>query len=507
MPSDRLMLQENVTMTHAADPHSLPSPPAAPARRSIPGILVSPVLWGGLVTIGLYQLIPHLPVFQAAAQRYLCSHPLEYTLVALFCIGATILLQKAWQIACERSALKRCNTLPDIDPADRAARAASLADQIDAQNTRFARRLQSTHFVDRLTEACHYVKSRNSARGLEEHLKYLAEVAAERVHESYSLLQTINWAVPIIGFLGTVVGITLAIAKVTPEELDSSLNDVTGGLAIAFDTTTVALSFSLVLVFGYQFAKRAEGAVLVAVEQFGLRHLLPLFSGRESDVDPLHRAQTQAARELLDRTESLIHEQTHLWRHSMDGLRQRWADTLASQQQQLSGHLADGMQSNLSDHAGQLQVVRAEFLEAFTQASAHISQSLADDAAHRDEHFARQQVQFADLWQQMRTELHEVVRTHDAHLEDTIEGLTQHMREWQQALEVSSQIAAGQMETLRDHTHQLSRMADQEEHLARLQEQLTHNLNAVRTAETFEQTLNHLTAAVHLLTARTRTAA
>ncbi len=200
--------------------------------------------------------------------------------------------------------------------------------------------------------------ARNSGRGLEAHLKYLAEVAGERVHDSYSLLQTINWAVPIIGFLGTVVGITLAIAKVTPEQLDSSLNDVTGGLAIAFDTTTVALSFSLILVFGYQLVRRAENAVLEAVEHLGIQQLMPCLVGAEVESDPLHRAQTVAARQLIDRTDSLIHEQTELWRHAMDGLRQRWSDTLATQQQQLSHHLAEGMQTSLADHAGQLQDMR-----------------------------------------------------------------------------------------------------------------------------------------------------
>ena len=65
----------------------------------------------------------------------------------------------------------------------------------------------------------------------------LADQAAERLHESYSLVRTITWAVPILGFLGTVVGITMAIANVTPEQLDTSLGEVTDGLAVAFDTT------------------------------------------------------------------------------------------------------------------------------------------------------------------------------------------------------------------------------------------------------------------------------
>ncbi|MEI2659369.1 MAG: MotA/TolQ/ExbB proton channel family protein [Bifidobacterium adolescentis] len=51
------------------------------------------------------------------------------------------------------------------------------------------------------------------------------------------LIRTITWAVPILGFLGTVIGITMAIANITPDQLESSLGEVTAGLAVAFDTT------------------------------------------------------------------------------------------------------------------------------------------------------------------------------------------------------------------------------------------------------------------------------
>ena len=45
---------------------------------------------------------------------------------------------------------------------------------------------------------------------------------------------------------------------------------------------------------------------------------------------------------------------------------------------------------------------------------------------------------------------------------------------------------------------------EKEDHLVRLQERLDKNLETVRAAETFDETLHNLAAAVHLLTARTR---
>ncbi|MFO0006175.1 MAG: MotA/TolQ/ExbB proton channel family protein, partial [bacterium] len=86
----------------------------------------------------------------------------------------------------------------------------------------------------------HHVTRRADA-ALDDHLKYLADLAADRLVQSFQLVRTVTWAVPIMGFLGTVIGITMAIANVTPEQLDSSLPEVTSGLAVAFDTTAQAL--------------------------------------------------------------------------------------------------------------------------------------------------------------------------------------------------------------------------------------------------------------------------
>ena len=48
-------------------------------NRNWPGtILLSPLLWGGLLTVGFYRLIPVLPVQRELAERYFCNHPLEY---------------------------------------------------------------------------------------------------------------------------------------------------------------------------------------------------------------------------------------------------------------------------------------------------------------------------------------------------------------------------------------------------------------------------------------------
>lgn len=490
-------------MPHRASSVSLSADP--PLWRTVWKLAVcSPVLWGLAATWAFYQAIPHLPRSRALAERYFCGHQLEYVLVGLFFIGLAILVGRALHLVRERRSLS--NRLL-VDVSEAAGPESGWSERITLLEVALMGvpgRLQHTLLMTRCRDAVEFIRTRQSVRGLEQHLKELADDAADRLHDSYSLLLTINWAVPIIGFLGTVVGITLAIANVTPEQLDTSLNHVTGGLGVAFDTTTVALSFSLVLVFTYDWIRRLELRHLSRVEQLSLQQLLPLFLSDAVDADPLQRAQTEAARKLLDRTEALIHDQTSLWRDSMEGLRQRWSETIGLQQRQLSNTLHQGMESTITDHAGQLAAVRREFLDAFESAARQFEQALQGDAARRDEQESLALNRQQELWTRIELGLQEVVRAQDAKTEELLDGLSDRMQQWQAVLERSAQSVQSQLQTMAGLAQQLARLGDQGEQLTKLERQLSDNLGAVRAAETFEETLHNLTAAVHILTARAR---
>jgi biopolymer transport protein ExbB/TolQ len=462
------------------------------------------MLWGLAITVGVYQSVPHLPVYREEARRYLCSHPIEYAEVGLFIIGMCMLCSRAWQLRRELLSLK----LSPLGRLNRASHLTSDKDQktelLSQEVAAFEQSCGQTLLSERLREASQYLRLQRSTAGFEAHLKYLAEMAAERLAESYSLLLTINWAVPILGFLGTVVGITLAIANVTPEQLDTSLNSVTGGLAVAFDTTSVAMTFSLVLVFAYDWVKRAETRLLGRIDEHCITHLLPLFPQEAPDREPLLHAQAEASQQLLTRTEALIADQNSLWQESLDQLRARWAETLSDQQSQLSAQLTEGVSGTLTDHAQLLDEVRGEFLAAFREAGAQFTRAVAEDAAERARQSAESAAHGEQLWTQFASSLQGVVDAHDARSRQLLDSFGEKLTQWQNVLAHSAGVAERQQQALQTVAAQWSRLADQQEPLARLQEQLNANLDALRTAETFEQTLHNLTAAVHLLTARAR---
>ena len=91
----------------------------------------------------------------------------------------------------------------------------------------------------------------------------------------YMVPRYINWAIPILGFIGTVLGISLAADGIQNivgsrgglADLSSQLGDAIAPLGIAFDTTLIALSLSVFLMLLQTALQRWEDGVLLAYEK------------------------------------------------------------------------------------------------------------------------------------------------------------------------------------------------------------------------------------------------
>ncbi len=76
------------------------------------------------------------------------------------------------------------------------------------------------------------------------------ELFLHEIDLRYSLVRYIIWVIPALGFIGTVIGISLALAYAGAVDLQDPnlLAELTKQLAVAFDTTLLALVLSAVLV-------------------------------------------------------------------------------------------------------------------------------------------------------------------------------------------------------------------------------------------------------------------
>lgn len=463
--------------------------------------------WGwplGLaVTFAFYAVIPYAPFFQAELQRYFCAHWIEYATTGLFFIGLATLFVKACHLPAERRAL--AGGLLDGLDVNATGSPLHTVERITTHVHLVARQQMDTHLVRRVLDVCDYVRSRRSIEGLESQLSYLADLAATRLHSSYALVRTVTWAVPILGFLGTVIGITMSIANITPDQLESSLGDVTAGLAVAFDTTALSLTLSMILVFNTFMVDRQEQQILDEVEDFSMQKLVALFPAAETMAEhPLLVAEQQAADQLLQKTESLVSWQMEAWKDSLDGLRDRWAATLDQQQQSLDMALQSGLTAALTDHAQQLSAARHDFVSAFGQAAESMRDQLTVTQNALHQHHVENLTQMQDVWQGVRQDLLAVSAEQAEQWDRTRLQSHEDLTAWQSALQEATQAMTSQLLELRQQGETLLKLTEQEEQLVRLEERLAQNIETVRMVDALDETLLNLNAAVNLLSARTR---
>jgi hypothetical protein len=117
-------------------------------------------------------------------------------------------------------------------------------------------------------------------------VKMQAEVDLGRLVTSMATVHYVAWAIPAIGFLGTVRGLAGAfgMAVKVDEEVKSFISQATGQLTIAFDCTLVALVLSLAIMFLLHAVQRDEEALVIDCQQYCLEHLV----NRLYDMEPAH---------------------------------------------------------------------------------------------------------------------------------------------------------------------------------------------------------------------------
>ncbi len=116
----------------------------------------------------------------------------------------------------------------------------------------------------------------------------------EFLRGSYALSHFMVWAIPIIGFIGTVWGISNGIShfsdamtatnSVTDVSamLKESLPLVTNSLATAFDTTLLALLLSVPLMMMMLWMEKQEEAYLIHLDEMWFHDIKPLFASKQA---------------------------------------------------------------------------------------------------------------------------------------------------------------------------------------------------------------------------------
>ena len=175
----------------------------------------------------------------------------------------------------------------DLLPTDEGARilpedARPLARKVQAESARAGPSILANMIRLGLNK---YAVSR-SAPDVSEVVRNQAEVEASRLVTTMGTVHYLVWAIPAIGFLGTVRGLAGGMSMASSEEAETAkfIKNATDQLGIAFDCTFVALALSLVLMYFLHAVQRAEETLVIDCQDYCQEHLLL----RLADPQPDH---------------------------------------------------------------------------------------------------------------------------------------------------------------------------------------------------------------------------
>ena len=101
----------------------------------------------------------------------------------------------------------------------------------------------------------------------------VCEAEADRLDSELSMLRYIAWAIPAIGFIGTVRGIGDALGE-AHKAVSGDVSGVTEGLGMAFNSTLIALLISIVLMFLLHQLQLAQERLVLDSETYLDQHLI-----------------------------------------------------------------------------------------------------------------------------------------------------------------------------------------------------------------------------------------
>lgn len=392
-----------------------------------------------------YFLIKQGHVTNELVLRYFAGHTISHVVTGMFCIGVAALAMKAVSVTNQYSALDAVQLQEPPEDGQQVEDCQQMLDSLAG----LPPRLHDTYLWQRLRDAIQYVSRKQSSEGLDDELKYLADQDVARQQESYSLVRIMIWATPMLGFLGTVIGITIALEEfgrqdLGGENLKSAMDVLLGGLYIAFDTTALALSLSVVMMFMQFMIDRFETQLLAGIDARVNHEMVGRFSLLGGSADPHVRSIERMGQSVIRTTEQLVQRQSEVLQTTVEAAHEHWSGMTDTTSQLVKTALVEAIDETLERHSTRMD---------------KIEQTAAEQVGQR--------------WQQWQTALAENAKV---------------MYEQQKQLVQQGEIMTQAVETTGE--------------VMKLEAALNSNLSQLAGSKNFEDTVMSLSAAIHLLTTR-----
>jgi biopolymer transport protein ExbB/TolQ len=211
-------------------------------------------------------------MIETIAGKFLDRGSVQYAIIFLFLWGWFLLWIKKRKLAFQSRALDLA-ALPQnpefiLDPRS----AKSVLNRIHSLVDR------TSHFVllNRIERALSILSNVGQISDVSTVLNTQAKDDEEMFAASYNVVRGFVWAIPVLGFIGTVLGLGVALGSfgaavqnsADVSALKDSLAKVTSGLETAFDTTLFGLVTALILQMDITFLQQKEFKFLDACNDY-----------------------------------------------------------------------------------------------------------------------------------------------------------------------------------------------------------------------------------------------
>ena len=118
-----------------------------------------------------------------------------------------------------------------------------------------------------------------SIQAVSDTIKESCEIESDRLDSEMSMVRYIAWAIPSIGFIGTVRGIGDALGQAY-KAVEGDISGVTVSLGVAFNSTFVALVLSIIIMFCLHQLQLSQERLVLDCQRYADRRLLRFLVAR-----------------------------------------------------------------------------------------------------------------------------------------------------------------------------------------------------------------------------------
>lgn len=151
------------------------------------------------------------------------------------------------------------------------------ANDIKLKMQQLEKKSQRYYLTDLIKKACTKYRLSKSSSEVLELTETQVDLYNAGIESEQEFINYISWAIPSVGFIGTVLGISASLGFAKDATTPEGIEKVTSMLAVAFDTTLVALVLSIILMLLIHAMRKQQDELMSGLRNYVIENLINRF--------------------------------------------------------------------------------------------------------------------------------------------------------------------------------------------------------------------------------------